>query len=110
VNHFMLEGGGDDNNKPKIGEGIVPLMPSLKARSMMAAKFHNIAWFDFAQKNEEHFHNRVFIVSAEGRGVLGPGIRAIQGKHVIPAHVGQFLKAIAEARKTGPKSVLNGGP
>jgi hypothetical protein len=109
VNHFMMEGGGEENNKPKVGEGIVPLMPNLKSRSMVAAKFHNIAWFDYAQKGEDHYHNRVFVVSAEGRGVLGPGLRSIQGKHVIPAHVGQFLKAIAEARKRGPAPVLNGG-
>jgi hypothetical protein len=112
VNHFMMEGGGEDNNKPKVGEGIVPLMPNLKSRSMVAAKFHNVAWFDFAQGTEEHHNNRVFVVSATGRGVMGPGLRSLQGKHVIPAHVGQFLKAIAEARKNGvaPRAVANGAP
>ena len=111
VNHFMMEGGGDDNNKPKVGEGIVPLMPNLKSRSMVAAKFHNIAWFDYAQAGEEHHNNRVFVVSGTGRGVLGPGLRSLQGKHVIPAHIGQFLKAIEAARKAGvSKPVTNGAP
>lgn len=111
VNHFMLEGGGEANDKPKTGEGIVPLMPNLKSRSMIAAKFHNVAWFDFAQKGEEHYHDRVFVVSPEGRGVMGPALRYVQGKHVIPAHVGSFWKSVEAARKAGPKpTAVNGGP
>jgi hypothetical protein len=110
VNHFMLEGGGEANDKPKTGENIVPLMPNLKSRSMVASKFHDIAWFDEAKPGEEHYNNRVFVVSGTGRGVLGPGLRSIQGKHVIPAHIGQFLKAIEAARKAGGVKVgANGG-
>ncbi len=108
VTHYM-EVGGDEGGKPKAGEGLAPLMPSVKARSLVAAMFHNIVWFDVAPKDcppEDHFNNRVFYTSS--KGVFGPGCRALgKGIDMVPANVAGFIKR-KEARDMHEGKKTNG--
>jgi AAA domain-containing protein len=104
INHYQEVGGGDDNDKPKNGVGLVPLMPNMASRSAVAAMFHDIVWFDYAPNGfADHFRNRVFVTSADG--VWGPGCRSVTKNKLVPAHIGQFIDI---ARGVGDGKV-NGG-
>jgi hypothetical protein len=98
VNHYMEVGGDDATDKPKNGPGIVPLMPNMASRSAVAAMFHDVVWFDYAPKDAASYNNRVFFVG--GDGVWGPGCRSLTKNTPLPAHVGDFIKTIAEQNKT----------
>jgi hypothetical protein len=102
ISHYMEVGGGEDNDKPKAGVGLIPIMPTMAARSAIAAMFHDIVWLDYAPAGSDHFHNRIFVTSADG--VWGPGCRSNVKNKIVPAHIGQFIEAMRGGEKT------NGAP
>jgi hypothetical protein len=98
INHYMEVGGDEGSDKPKQGPGIVPLMPNMASRSAVAAMFHDIVWFDHAPKDVPSHNNRVFFTG--GDGVWGPGCRSLTKNTTLPAHIGDFIKTVAEQNKT----------
>jgi hypothetical protein len=112
TSHFM-EVGGDDNGKPKSGKGLVPLMPNTRSKSMIAAMFHDIVWFDKGWKEipeADQYNGRVFVVAEEG--VFGPGGRHLKGAGILPGHVGRLIErsTLGGKKPTSAKPTVNGAP
>jgi hypothetical protein len=85
ITHYIETGGeATAEQTSKTGEGIVPLLAG-KARALVAAKFADVVWMEM-RKGE-----RIFVTGPEGR--WGPGCRNIDGTKILPADIGQLLKA-----------------
>ena len=106
TSHYMDVGGDEDASKPKRGKGLVPLMPNLRSRSEIAAKFHDIVWFEKAWKEvpaADQYNNRVLVVADEG--VFGPGGRHLKGSTVLPGHIEKLIErsSLVGKKKPAPK-------
>ena len=116
TSHYMEVGGGDDDgkSKPKSGKGLAPLMPNLRSRSEVAAKFHDIVWFEKAGGGVEasaQYKGRIFVTAEDG--VFGPGGRHLKGASIIPGHIGTLIEQSSLAgKRTKPaaKPAVNGPP
>jgi AAA domain len=92
ITHYM-ETGGDDESK-KLGSGLVPLMPNTASRTKIGAMFYDIVWVDIAKPGWPEYRGRTFITSPDG--AWGPGCRSLNGYDKLPAHIGEFIKAVKE--------------
>jgi AAA domain-containing protein len=108
VSHYMEVGGGDDNDKPKYGRGICPLMPNMASRTAVAAMFYDVVWFDQAKATEpNHYNNRIFVTGPDG--AWGVGCRSLSKNEILPAHIGKFIERMREVSKTEVRP-MNGKP
>ena len=96
IAHYMDTGGDDDTKK--LGAGLMPLMPNTASRTKLAAMFYNVVWMDLAKPGQPEYRNRTFITSPDG--CWGPGCRSLASNEKLPAHVGEFIKAMNSDRKS----------
>lgn len=92
VLHYITPSKEIDGQRPKSGEGIVPLL-SGSAREEFPALFTD-ALFMEKEIEKGKTDRRVFRVNPEG--VWGPGSRSADGTHTIDADFGAFLKLVKE--------------
>jgi hypothetical protein len=105
ISHYQETGGDSiEGGLEKTGEGIVPLIPG-KSRALIAAKFSDVVWMDIATVTTEAFKKgeRIFVTGP--RGAWGPGCRSLEGAQVLPADIGELLKAFAAQAKTDANGV-----
>lgn len=102
ISHYMEVGGGDDNEKPKSGRGICPLMPNMASRTAVAAMFYDVVWFDQATKENAGHNGRIFVTGPDG--AWGVGCRSLSKNEILPAHIGKFIERMREVSKSeGPR-------
>lgn len=107
ISHYMEVGGGDDNDKPKSGRGICPLMPNMASRTAVAAMFYDVVWFDQASKDQAGHNGRIFVTGPDG--AWGVGCRSLSKNEILPAHIGKFIERMKEVSKAESKP-MNGKP
>jgi AAA domain len=103
IAHHM-ETGGDDDGK-KLGMGLVPLMPNTASRTKLGAMFYDVVWMDIAKAGQPEYRGRTFVTGPDG--CWGPGCRSLAVNDKLPAHIGEFIKAM-KAGETGMKPKVNG--
>lgn len=101
IAHHM-ETGGDDEGK-KLGMGLVPLMPNTASRTKLGAMFYDVVWMDIAKPGQPEYKGRTFVTGPDG--CWGPGCRSLAANDKLPAHIGEFIKAM---KTDAPKAKTNG--
>ena len=109
ISHYLDVGGAPDEDSKgvaKTGQGIVPMLGGT-SRAEVGGMFQDVVFME-KQLTGPGKEDRFFVTGIDG--VYGPGCRSVNGNKVMPADVGNFIKAMEAdmaSRKKKPV-VING--